>query len=122
LKSGAREWFAVARIKNICEGNSARARPDFSVATMNALRYPQRPPQELTMANRSLFERVREYLDFEFMTGGTALALIALACICIVLLLLSRLWWHAEITNGLARRSDFKSPRGWREGRGGGTW
>ena len=42
------------------------------------------------MANRSLFERVREYLDFEFMTGGTAL--IALACICIVLLLLSRLW------------------------------
>jgi hypothetical protein len=24
------------------------------------------------MANRSLFERVREYLDFEFMTGGTA--------------------------------------------------
>ena len=44
------------------------------------------------MANRSLFERVREYLDFEFMTGGTALALIARACICIVLLLLSRLW------------------------------
>jgi hypothetical protein len=24
------------------------------------------------MANRSLFERVREYLDFEFMTAGTA--------------------------------------------------
>ena len=35
--------------------------------------------------------RVREYLDFEIMTGGTALVLIALACICIVLLLLSRL-------------------------------
>ena len=30
------------------------------MATMRALRYPQRPPQELTMANRSLFERVRE--------------------------------------------------------------
>jgi hypothetical protein len=44
------------------------------------------------MANCSLFERVRKYLDFEFMTGGTALALVALAGICIVLLLLSRLW------------------------------
>ena len=44
------------------------------------------------MASRSLFVRVREYLGFEFMTGGTALALIALACICIALLLLGRMW------------------------------
>jgi len=80
------------RIKNILWENSGAPIPISSVATMKALRYSQRPPQELTMANRSLFERVREYLDFEFMTGGTALALIALAGICIVLLLLSRLW------------------------------